>query len=496
MKHSLSFKLFLTVCLLFILLILTVLLLNTTVLEYYYKNQKENFLINTYNQAYEYFSQNSFDTTSDYISGLQKVDSTKNVEILIFDIDNNVIFTSSSNFLRNGFFAPRIMGDAQFDFSYNNIASSLSDTTYTIESFTDHKMNSDFITLYGKLPNDSIILLRTPLESIRESVKISNRFLVLVGFFCLIFCSIITYLVSKALTRPITSLNDIALSMSNLDFSKKYKVETDDEIGTLGNSINKLSENLEKTIQELKEANIDLERDVEEKSKLSEMRNQFISDVSHELKTPIALIQGYAEGLNDGIVQDEESRKEYISVILDEANKMSNLTKDLLDLSRLEYGKEELNYQEFSISELIRNTMKKNEILFKKKGITSEIDISEDFTVNADHVRIEQVLTNYISNAIKNAANEKIVKCSVISKNENKIRVSVYNSGKHIDEEDMPRLWTRFYKVDSSRNREVGGTGIGLSLVKAIMTQHHQEYGVQNEKNGVEFWFELEKISQ
>ena len=282
--------------------------------------------------------------------------------------------------------------------------------------------------------------------------------------------------------------------MSNLDFSKKYDVITQDEIGTLGMSINKLSNNLEKTIQDLKEANIDLEKDVEEKSKLSEMRNQFISDVSHELKTPIALIQGYAEGLNDGIVTDEESKKYYVEVILDEANKMSNLTKDLLDLSRLEYGKEELVYQDFSINDLVKNTLKKNEVLFKEKNITSEYISDGTYLVKADSNRIEQVLTNYISNAIKNVSNENIIRCKIEDlKDENKVRVIVFNSGNKIKDEDMPRLWTRFYKVDSSRNRDAGGTGIGLSLVKAIMTQHHQKYGANNLDNGVEFWFELDK---
>ena len=280
--------------------------------------------------------------------------------------------------------------------------------------------------------------------------------------------------------------------MSNLDFSKKYNVETNDEIGTLGESINKLSDNLETTIKDLKKANMELEKDVEETSKITEMRNQFISDVSHELKTPIALIQGYAEGLNDGIVQDEESKKYYAEVILDEANKMANLTKDLLDLSRLEYGKEQLNIEEFNITELVRNTIKKNEVIFNEKNIKCIFDEENDYVVKGDSSRIEQVLTNYISNAVKHVCNENIIKCSIVP-NEETFRINIFNSGNHIDEEDIPRLWSRFYKVDSSRNREVGGTGIGLSLVKAIMTQHGNKFGAENVDGGVQFWFELNK---
>ncbi len=270
----------------------------------------------------------------------------------------------------------------------------------------------------------------------------------------IIIISIITYIVAKSFIRPIKELDDIAQRMSNLDFSKKYKVETNDEIGTLGNSINRLSSSLEKTISDLKKANIELEKDVEETSKISEMREQFISDVSHELKTPIALIQGYAEGLNDGIIKDEEDKKYYIEVILDEANKMSNLTRDLLDLSRLEYGKETLNYENFNITELVNNTLKKNELLFKEKGITYQFEPSEDYIAYADHNRIEQVITNFLSNAIKNTSNEKLIKCT-IAPIDDVLRVTIFNSGKNIDEEDLPRIWTRFYKVDSSRNRAI-----------------------------------------
>jgi len=509
MKNSLSFKLFLSVCLLLVLIVLAVILLNTTVLESFYRNQKEKYLIDLYKQAANYYSENTIDSTSDFFIELQKIDSTKNIEIVVIDKESNVIISSSNNFLKNGFLTqmpnrenprdpkepktPNNNETVNKDFSHQPVFDSLSiETPYVIKTFSDNKFNTDYATLYGLINDDYYIVLRTPIESIRESVKISNTFLMIVGIICILISSIITYFVSKAFTRPILELNDIAQKMSNLDFSKKYNADTNDEIGALGTSINKLSNNLEKTIQDLKEANIDLEKDVEEKSKLSEMRNQFISDVSHELKTPIALIQGYAEGLNDGIIQDEESKKYYIEVILDEANKMSNLTKDLLDLSRLEYGKEELIYQNFSITELVKSTLKKNELILNEKGIKSELDIKEDYTVNADPNRIEQVLTNYISNAIKNVSGDNIIRCSV-KENNACIRVTIFNSGKNISEEDIPRLWTRFYKGDSSRNRDLGGTGIGLSLVKAIMNQHHQEFGVNNVPGGVEFWFELKK---
>ena len=495
MKESINIKLFLTVSLLLILVILTVLLLNTTVLEYYYRSQKEILLVDTYSSARSYYSTHLIDTTSDFIDELLKIDSTRNIEIVVCDLDNNVLFSSSSNFLKNGFFIPKPYGTGNNEFTFDFLEKSLTnDNPYFIKTFSDTKLNSDFMMLYGRLNPSYLIFIRTPLETIRESVSISNSFLIFVGSVCVIISSLITFAISRAFTKPIKELNSIALSISNLDFSKKYEVTTTDEIGTLGTSINKLSDNLERTIKDLKLANIDLEKDVEEKSKLNEMRSQFISDVSHELKTPIALIQGYAEALVDGILTDEESKKYYCEVILDEANKMSILTRDLLDLSRLEYGKNELHYENFNIVELISSTFKKNELLFNEKNIKCIFSFdSDNIQVNADINRIEQVVTNYISNALKHCCNEKIIKCSICESND-KIRVSVFNSGNQISDEDLSRIWTRFYKVDTSRNRNTGGTGLGLSLVKAIMLQHKNEFGANNVENGVEFFFELNKV--
>ncbi len=493
MKHSIELKLFFSVILIFIVLILTVLLLNSTVLEQFYRNQKEHMLVNLYKQSVTYYMEMT-DESTDLITEFQKIDSTKNVEISVCDLDNNIIFSSSNNFLKNGFFVPRLAPGDNSGYTLKDIYNSLSqEAPYLINSFNDKRMGSDFITLYGILDEGQLIFFRTPLESIRESVSISNKFLLIVGGICIIISSIIVFAVSKAFTKPIAELNDIATSMAHLDFSKKYVSKSDDEIGNLGKSINTLSESLEKTIQDLKTTNMELEKDVEETSKISEMRSQFISDVSHELKTPIALIQGYAEGLNDNIVTDEESRKYYIEVILDEANKMSELTKDLLDLSRLEYGKVELNLESFSINDLVGSILKKNEVLFNEKNINYKIEADVQYNVKADHARIEQVLTNYISNAIKNVNDKKEIICTIKETEENKIKVSVYNSGKPIPDEELARIWTRFYKVDSSRDRSAGGSGIGLSLVKAIMTQHHNRYGVANKADGVEFWIELDK---
>lgn len=264
-----------------------------------------------------------------------------------------------------------------------------------------------------------------------------------------------------------------------------------------GRSINILSDKLENTIKELKQNNIELEKDIEERSKIDEMRKQFISDVSHELKTPIALIQGYAEGLVDNVATDAESKKFYSEVILDEANKMDKLVKRLLELMKLEYGDREFNNHVFDLNEVINEVIRNSKVILEEKKIEVEFKEQNPTMVYADDFYIEQVITNYFTNAIKNVQkvkgkNKIIIEIKKV-KNAEKLRVSVFNTGDKISEEDLTRIWKRFYKVDSSRNRANGGTGIGLSLVKAIMMQYGNNYGVKNKADGVEFYFEIDK---
>ena len=282
--------------------------------------------------------------------------------------------------------------------------------------------------------------------------------------------------------------------MANLDFSHKYRItEADDEINNLGKSINLMSDKLESTIKQLRRTNIELEKDIEEKSKIDEMRKSFISDVSHELKTPIALIQGYSEGLLENVNTDDESRKFYAEVILDETNKMDKLVKQLLELMKLEYGKREFSDKEFNIVELEKEVIRKSKVMLEEKQVDVELKSPEEISVIADDFYIEQVITNYLTNAIKHVeevdGKKSIIIENVVNVEKNKVRIKVFNTGVNIKEEDLTRIWNRFYKVDESRNRADGGTGIGLSFVKAIMSNYKNDYGVINKDNGVEFYF-------
>ena len=222
------------------------------------------------------------------------------------------------------------------------------------------------------------------------------------------------------------------------------------------------------------------------------MRQEFLNNVSHELKTPIALVQGYAEGLKENISDDPESREFYCDVIMDEAAKMNKLVKNLLTLNQLESGRDEVTMERFDIVSLIRGVLQSMDIMIQQKEAKVNFEASDPVYVWADEFKIEEVVTNYTSNALNHLNGEREIEIRVLPEDD-RVRVTVFNTGTPIPEEDIPKLWNKFYKVDKARTREYGGSGIGLSIVKAIMESLHQQYGVQNYDNGVEFWFTLDR---
>ena len=227
---------------------------------------------------------------------------------------------------------------------------------YIVQLVTSNRVSMDYLDMWGFLDNGNLFFIRTALEGIRDSVDIANRFLAYVGIAATIASGIIIWIVTKKVTDPILELARISERMTHLDFDARYQGKSFNETAILGNHINQLADTLEATISELKTANNVLQKDIEKKNEVDEMRKEFLSNVSHELKTPIALIQGYAEGLKEGINDDdEESRNFYCDVIIDESGKMNNMVKKLLTLNQLEFGNDVVSMERFDIVTLIRN---------------------------------------------------------------------------------------------------------------------------------------------
>ena len=369
-----------------------------------------------------------------------------------------------------------------------------SNDKYTLQKVYDERLGDYYLEIWGTLDNGYSIILRTPIQGIKDSVNISTTLIKYVGGAILIVGIISAFVVSTYITRPIKQLSDIAERMSEMDFDARYEGSDKGEIGLLGKSMNNMSEKLEHNIAELKKANLELKKDIDKKEKLEIMRTDFLSNVSHELKTPIALIQGYAEGLKEGITDDPESMGFYCDVIMDEANKMNTMVKRLLTLNQIEFGNDEPDMERFNINELIASVVDANAIRAGQKNMSIVFDNrNEQNFVWADEYKTEEVLTNYISNALNHCDGKQAIEVRT-SKSEDgaTLTVTVYNSGRNIAEEDLERIWEKFYKTDKARTREYGGNGIGLSIVKAIMESMGQEYGVRNVSDGVEFWFTLD----
>lgn len=370
------------------------------------------------------------------------------------------------------------------------------DGKYDIYYVFDKRINSNFLELfYSDAESGNFFLIRTNMESLQENADIANTFLSYAGILVAIVISVLLYFAARSFVRPIEELSGIAKRMSRLDFGVKYEGKAKDEIGELGQSINVLSDRLEETISDLKSANNRLQTDIEQKVQAEEIRKEFLSNVTHELKTPIALIQGYAEGLKDNISEDAQSREFYCDVIIDEASKMNKMVQKLLTLNQLEFGHQMIELERFDITELIRSVLESSEILLKQKDIKLYFSGKTPVYVWADEYMIEEVVTNYLTNAIHHAAEEKAVEIKIAEK-EDRVRVSVFNTGSSIAEEELDKIWIKFYKVDKARTREYGGSGIGLSIVKAIMELHNRPYGVINHSNGAEFWFELDASAE
>lgn len=493
-RSSIRFKLTFALISIIIIIIFSLWVLNRTFLADFYLQSKIDTLGKTYDEINKTLKSNKDKTviTSDESLKFERWSESRNVSVYILssgadwiystrqDIDNRILSVIKA-YLFNGI-NPGV--------KYKEQVKATKD--YGIFKIYDSNMESNYIDLFGYVDQDNkMILMRTNLESMQESVSVSNQFLAYVGIIAVLIATAFMYYISRKFSKPILQLAGISKKMSDLDFEVKYNVTTQDEIGELGNSINTLSETLEKTISELKSANNELLSDIQNKIQIDEMRKDFLSNVTHELKTPIALIQGYAEGLKDNINEDADSRDFYCEVIIDEATKMNQMVKKLLSLNQIESGNNQVNFERFDIVALIRSVINATDILFQQKSVILHFEQQEPIYVWADEYMVEEVVTNYISNALNHVDGTKIIEIMLI-KQEDVVRVAVFNTGANIPEEDLESIWVKFYKVDKARTREYGGSGIGLSIVKAIMTSLNQRYGVINHESGVEFWFELD----
>jgi len=507
LSHSLRVKITLIILLLISILLLSIGILNNFGLTWYYQNEKVSEIHEAYLKLDNEVKKLSEDGQT-VIGESEDSESVVNERVsnIILDYSNkhNITIALVDSMTNKAIYSSQREGDMFLDriqegfIGNKNIKKK--DILYKSDNYTiilhNTPQNSSFIEGFGYCSdNQTIVIMSTPVAGLKESVNISNKFLIYVAIIGFIITVIITFLITKMITSPILQLAEISNKMGKLDFTARYEGKRSDEIQTLGQNMNYMSDRLKKAISKLQEANEVLKEDIKRKEAIDEMRKDFISNVSHELKTPIALIQGYAEGLNEGLCEDEESRKYYTEVIMDESEKMNKMVKQLLTLSSLESGNSILHKENFNMTSLTEGVLSSISILIGEKNVKVDFDTSRDVFLYADEFKIEEVVTNYISNAIHHVNDNGTIKIDV-SEDESNVYFSVYNTGNQIPEKDLANVWEKFFKVDKAHSRSYGGSGIGLSIVKAIVEAHGGAVKVVNKSDGVEFGFKIPRMKE
>lgn len=465
-------------------MIVVFMIVNGSFLEKYYIFNKKSEFIKVYTMVQEGVENGTINSETPE-KDLGRLTEKNNISIAVIDSEYNVVYTNVRE--------KQMMVVQLFGYLYDKNHQEILEKTdsYDICKSVDPQNNTEYLTMWGNFDNGDIFIMRSPLESIRSAVMIFNRFIGVVGGCVILVSVLLAWYFSKRITEPIMELATLSQKMADLDFDAKYTSGGSNEIGVLGENFNRMSERLEQTISNLKEANYKLQKDIEQKEKRENMRSEFLGNVSHELKTPIALILGYAEGLKEGVNDDPESREFYCEVIMDEAGKMNRMVKNLLALNQLEFGEDDVQFERFDITSLISGVLQSLDILIEQKEAQVIFRHKNPVYVWADEFKVEQVVRNYVNNALNHVDGEKVIEIKITQEND-MAKITVFNTGTPIPEEDLPHIWEKFYKVDKARTREYGGNGIGLSIVKAIMDSFGKGYGAINHTNGVEFWFELD----
>ena len=478
-------RLFVNIALIFVLFVACISLASSTLfVEYFTYEQKAN--MRNCAQEIAALDYNNKESAAEF---LQKAEQNNNITITVYNKGVPIYSTLSAAL---GGMRPDMSG---FDMIINR-PDLFGDS---VESHADGEygkisrinMGGRELLVYSYAPKGNIsvdVMMEGSL--IENSAQVAGRFSVVIATACLIVALVWSIVFARRFTKPIEQMNKIALGMASLDFAQKVEVDRKDEIGALGNSLNQLSETLRITLNELSERNRSLQREIDAERKLDGMRKGFVANVSHELKTPIAIIQGYAEGLESGMAEDEAMRQKYCKVIIDESRRMNELVISLLELSKYEGGLK-LKDEAFDLASSVINLADFNGKAIEEKQIELVLDMPERLAVRGDRLMTEQVVQNYLSNAISHTERGGKITLYTQQYGEDGLRLCVHNEGEQIPQTDMENLWQSFWRADKAHSRDQGRFGLGLSVVKAILCEAKLDFGVFNTADGVTFWAQV-----
>ena len=419
---------------------------------------------------------------------LSDIESKNNVYIEIYHPRSELIYTTETNDAvfepvgkkkSSSEMKPRIMKilthEETDDWSY-------------FETRREYYTTASYIVYGTTLESDLSIVIYASLDTINANARSAFWvfFLAEISLFAIVLIVFLIHFFT--VSRPIDQISQVTKGIAQMDFNQVCPSYRITELNELSEHINSLSASLDLTLRTLKRRNAQLEDDIEKEKKSMEARKEFIASASHELKTPLAVIQGYAEGLKYGVYKNKEDA--CYDIILEEAQKMNALVLELLETSRMTAGAWQPHYETMALREKVDTTFDQMKTIFIKNAITAENIIDPSYVSYADPTLFDRVFSNYLSNAISHCAGEKKIEVSA------KIvdgcyRVSVFNTGTPIAEADLEHIWTSFYRADKARSRKEGRFGLGLSIVHSAQEQQGLKCGVINHEDGVEFWFDL-----
>ena len=484
-KKSLFLSLFIKIAAILAAFVLVLIVANSTFLYDFYFLKEKNSLISAASRLQSVDVSNSEQTGN----VLEEIANKNGFQIEIYDKSGRTIYTTESGKMMDFLLQDR----PQFSMQHSPLRAI---ETWQIDAGTVFQTaaymrdGTEYLQVIKNLEGGYTAELKIRKETLANNAAVTGEFTVIIALVFLAVSLVWTFFTARSIARPISSMNEITKKMAALDFGERVKVNSHDEIGQLAESVNNMAESLSAALDELQKANAQLTKDIELERQLDTMRKEFVANVSHELKTPISIISGYAEGLKLNVNSIDKDR--YCETIIDEAERMNRLVLSILELSRYESGQISAQRSDFNLRDMVADSGAR---IFGGANLEFINDLPEDLYINADSSGIEQVLKAFFENALVHTASGGKVR--VYSGEQNgEIRVGVHNTGSHIEEEKLPYIWQSFYRGDTSHKRESNRFGLGLSIVAAIMKMHGTKYGAFNTNDGVCFWIEVKKLEE
>lgn len=383
-------------------------------------------------------------------------------------------YYSTMPMMRNDRMMPN-RGRSAFQIVASN--SDLAEGTVRTLILKDQNGTASQVTVVGKLTEEKYLISDRQLSVIRESSKLLSSYLAIAGLIIVVVGALISHWMARRITKPIIDIEEQAVRISKLEFNSHNAIKSEDEIGSLASAVNQISFSLEEKINQLSEANLRLKGEIEQERQLDKARRSFVANVSHELKTPISMIMGYADGLKHGVARTESQKNQYYDVIIKESEHMSKLISQLLDLTAYQNGQLPCRMAEVNLRHLIETTALRHKHLFSERNLQVELDLQGEGLVSADSERMEMVLNNLLSNACKYADQGTTVKLTTFIKEENYI-IKLTNICADFQAEDLEQLTVSFYRGKNARERQVEGFGIGLGAVNDTINLHGGEMAI------------------